>query len=56
MVYIETAAILALTLFNGVLAMSELVIVSSRRSRLDTMAVSGSRGARVARELIENRS
>ena len=56
MVYIETAVILALTLFNGVLAMSELAIVSSRRSRLDTMAASGSRGARVALELIEDPS
>jgi putative hemolysin len=56
MVYIETAVILALTLFNGILAMSELAIVSSRRSRLDTMAASGSRGARVALELIDDPS
>jgi putative hemolysin len=56
MVYIETAIIVALTLFNGLLAMSELAIVSSRRSRLDTMAASGSRGARVALELIEDPS
>jgi putative hemolysin len=56
MVYMETAVILALTLFNGVLAMSELAIVSSRRSRLDAMAASGSRGARVALELIEDPS
>ena len=56
MVYIETAVILALTLLNGLLAMSELAIVSSRRSRLDTMAASGSRGARVALELIEDPS
>jgi putative hemolysin len=52
MVYTEIAVILALTLFNGMLAMSELAIVSSRRSRLDAMAASGNRGARVALELI----
>jgi putative hemolysin len=56
MIYIESAVILALTMLNGVLAMSELAIVSSRKSRLDTMAASGSRGARVALELIEDPS
>src|SRR5512145_2297433 len=56
MVYIETAVILALTLFNAVLAMSELAIVSSRRSRLEVMAAAGSRGARVALDLIEDPS
>jgi putative hemolysin len=55
MVYIEIAVILMLTLVNGVLAMSELAIVSSRRSRLETMADS-SRGARIALELIEDPS
>jgi putative hemolysin len=56
MVYTEIAVIMALTLLNGLLAMSELAIVSSRRSRLDTMVASGSRGARVALELIEDPS
>jgi putative hemolysin len=56
MVYIESAVILILIVFNGVLAMSELAIVSSRRSRLDTMAASGDRGARIALELIEEPS
>lgn len=53
MIYIESAVILILTIFNGILAMSELAIVSSRRSRLETMAASGNRGARVALQLIE---
>jgi putative hemolysin len=56
MVYIESAVILTLMVFNGVLAMSELAIVSSRRSRLDTMAASGNRGAQVALQLIEEPS
>jgi putative hemolysin len=46
MVYTEIAVILALTLFNGMLAMSELAVVSSRRTRLDAMAASGNRAAR----------
>jgi putative hemolysin len=55
MVYIEIAVVLMLTLVNGVFAMSELAVVSSRRSRLEFMADS-SRGARIALELIEDPS
>ncbi len=34
----EIAIVLLLTLINGVLAMSEMAIVSSRRARLETLA------------------
>ena len=36
--FLEIAIVLLLTLFNGVLAMSELAIVSARPARLKTMA------------------
>lgn len=52
MVYFEVLVVLILTLMNGLLAMSELAIVSSRKSRLDQMANQGSRGARAALRLI----
>lgn len=45
---IEILFVLALTLVNGVLAMSELAIVSSRPARLKVMADGGSRGAAIA--------
>jgi putative hemolysin len=54
MVYIELFVILALIVLNGALAMSEMAVVSSRRARLDTMAASGSRGARIALRLIDD--
>lgn len=47
----EIIVVLALTLLNGVLAMSELAIVSSRAARLKVMADQGSRGARTAIQL-----
>lgn len=47
----EIIVVLALTLLNGVLAMSELAIVSSRTARLKVMADQGSRGARTAIQL-----
>lgn len=50
----EVALILALILANGVFAMSEIAIVSSRRARLDRMARKGSRGARAAIRLSAN--
>ena len=37
--------VLVLVLLNGFFAMSELATVSARRSRLETMAKAGSRGA-----------
>src|SRR6476620_32434 len=49
--WFDIVIILALILLNGVLAMSELAIVSSREARLKAMARSGSRGAQCALEL-----
>ncbi|MGD9912491.1 MAG: hemolysin family protein [Rhizobiaceae bacterium] len=51
MLYVEVAAVIVLILVNGVLAMSELAIVSSRPARLKTMADRGLRGARHALDL-----
>ena len=48
--------ILALILLNGVFAMTELAIASSKRLRLQDMAGKGSAGARVAIELGDNPS
>lgn len=50
---VELLIVLALTLVNGVLAMSELAIVSSRPARLKAMAERGSRGAALAMRLAE---
>ncbi len=52
--YLEIAIVFALTLINGVLAMSELAIVSSRPARLKLLADKGSRGARIAMRLAED--
>ena len=49
--WLDVLLILALVSLNGVLAMSELAIVSSREARLKAMAKSGSGGARCALEL-----
>jgi putative hemolysin len=49
--WISVLLILALVALNGVLAMSELAIVSSREARLKAMAKSGSGGAKVALDL-----
>jgi putative hemolysin len=46
--WIDLAILGALMLLNGVFAMSELAIVSSRKPRLEAMARRGSSGARVA--------
>ena len=43
-----------LTLLNGVFAMSELALASSRKARLNAMAESGDKGARAALTLLEN--
>lgn len=56
MVYLEIFAILLLTLFNGLLAMSELAVVSSRKSRLEYMSKQGNKGARSALRLLDNPS
>ncbi len=48
---LEVIIVLLLILFNGVLAMSELAVVSSRRPRLQQMADEGVPGAAKAFEL-----
>ena len=49
--WFDVAIILALIALNGVFALSELAIVSSRKARLEAMARGGSGGARAAMEL-----
>lgn len=56
MLYVELGAIIILTLINGLLSMSELAVVSSRKSRLEQLADQGSHGARTALRLIEDPS
>ena len=50
---IEMSVVLALIVLNGVLAMSELAVVSSRPARLQARASRGDRGARIALLLAE---
>src|SRR3954447_6677494 len=47
----DVVLLLALIALNGVLAMSELAIVSSREARLKAMARAGSKGAQCALDL-----
>src|SRR3546814_3990228 len=54
MLYLEVFFVLLLTVLNGVLAMSELALVSSRRSRLGQLAAQGSGGARTALRLMDD--
>ncbi|MGQ9370623.1 hemolysin family protein [Azospirillum sp. A39] len=54
MLALEIVTIVLLTLLNGLFAMSELAVVSSRRARLQHMADTGNRGARVALRLIDD--
>lgn len=56
MLSLEIAIIVALTLLNGVFAMSELAVVSSRKARLQHLADQGDRGARTALRLIDEPS
>ena len=50
-IFLEIAILLLLFLVNGVFAMAELAVVSSRRERLQILADSGNAGARAAIEL-----
>ncbi len=52
--YLEILIVLALTVVNGLLAMSELAIVSARPSRLKVMMEQGRSGARTALALRED--
>lgn len=54
MVYIELLIAVALIFINGILAMSELAVVSARRGRLKAMADGGSRGASAALRLADD--
>src|SRR5918993_1138245 len=49
--WLDVVIILALVALNGLFAMSELAIVSSRRPRLRAMAKTGRRGAQAALDL-----
>ena len=49
--WLDVILIVALIALNGVFAMSELAIVSSREARLKAMAKSGSSGAQCALDL-----
>ncbi len=51
---IEVSIVVLLTLLNGVLAMSELAVVSSRPVRLKLLADRGNKGAAVAIQLAED--
>jgi len=51
--YLEILIVVVLTLVNGLLAMSELAIVSARPARLKVMADAGNKGARIALLLAE---
>jgi putative hemolysin len=55
-IWLELAVVVGLTLLNGLFAMAEMAIVSSRRIRLQQMAENGSRGAARALALAENPS
>lgn len=50
----EILIIIALVLLNGVFAMSELALVSSRKFKLETASKKGIKGAKKALELSEN--
>lgn len=50
----EIAFVIILTVINGLLAMSELAVVSSRPARLKMLQEQGSSGARMALRLSEN--
>jgi putative hemolysin len=56
MVFLEILVVLLLTFFNGLLAMSEMAVVSSRRSRLQHLAGRDSRGAKIVLRLIDDPS
>jgi len=51
--FTEILIVILLTLVNGVLAMSEMAVVSSRQARLKVLAENGNRGAQVALKLSE---
>jgi putative hemolysin len=54
MLYFELAIVLILVLINGLLAMAELAVISSRRARLQAMVERGVVGSRQALTLAED--
>jgi len=54
MLVLEILILLLLILLNGLLAMSELAVISARRSRLERRAAGGDAGAAMAVRLIED--
>lgn len=54
MLALELAVVVLLILLNGLLALAELAVVSSRRIRLKTMAGQGIRAAKTALDLLDN--
>ena len=52
--FTEILVVVVLTVINGVLAMSELAVVSSRPARLKVLSDQGSRGAATAQRLADN--
>jgi putative hemolysin len=50
----EVVLILLLVLLNGFFALAEMALVSAKRARLQAAAERGSRGARIALELLED--
>ncbi|MCJ8519585.1 putative hemolysin [Pseudorhizobium tarimense] len=51
---VEILIVVALTVLNGVLAMSELAVVSARPVRLKVMSEQGNRGAKLAMQLADD--
>ena len=51
-VSLQIAVIVVLTLLNGLFAMSETALISSRKARLRQRAEEGDKGARAALELV----
>jgi putative hemolysin len=50
----EIGLLLVLLLANGVFAMAEIAVVSSRKARLQMLADKGTHGSRTALRLVEN--
>ena len=54
MLAIAIAVVLLLVVLNGLFAMTELAVVSSRRSKLQSRAERGDKGARAALKLADD--
>lgn len=54
MLIVEILIVILLIVLNGVLAGSEMSVVSSRKARLETMAAEGSAGAKAALKLVRD--